>query len=224
VYDGPRDRLGGIALTKRTPNRFTIRTRSLALVGTLALCGLWLTPTLADDKSSAEYPNPQLARLDDLVGTWKVTEQHFNERGDEVASASGTEEIMWILDRHALKRSYQTSTTKTSYSAIGTFTWNDAEGRYRGVWFDNFSTSGPTVVNGKWDDNESAFVFVLEAKSRDGTALRHKVVERFEDERTRVATTYALNGDKAVKRLEVRYARTSPCPARTFMFGGPGVE
>lgn len=211
-------------LTRQNPNLFMTRTRSVALVGTVTLCGLWLAPALADNNDSVKYANPQLARLEDFVGTWKVTEQHFNERGDEVASASGTEEVIWILDRHALKRSYQTSTTKTSYSAVGTFTWNEPDGAYTGVWFDNFSTSGPTTARGEWDEEQSAFVFILEAKARDGTSLRHKVIERFEDERTRVATTYVLKGDEAIKRLEVRYARTSPCPARTMLFGGPQNE
>jgi len=211
-------------LTRRTRNLFTTRTGSFAGFGALLLYGAALSPAFAEEKDSVEYPNPQLARLNDLVGTWKVTEQHFNERGDEVASASGTEEIIWMLDRHALKRSYQTATTTTSYTAVGMFTWNESERVYRGVWFDDFSTSGPTMASGDWDEKQSAFVFILEAKGRDGSPLRHRVVERFEDERTRVATTYVLHGDKAVKRLEVRYARTSPCPARTFMLGGPDVE
>ena len=178
----------------------------------------------ADQGESTDFPNPQLARLDAFVGTWRVTEQHFNDRGDEVASADGTEEIIWMLDRHAIKRTYQTTAKASRFSAVGTFTWNDRAKKYVGVWFDNVSTSVPVRVQGDWDETEAAFVFLIETGAADGSTVRHKVVERFPDEKTRVATTYLIEGDQAIKRLEVEYRRTQPCPSRPSVIGGPEQE
>ena len=51
-----------------------------------------------------EYPSPKIAHLELFIGPWHVSEEHFNARGEVVATVKGTEEITWILDRHAIRR------------------------------------------------------------------------------------------------------------------------
>ena len=47
--------------------------------------------------------------------------------------------------------------------------------------------------------------------------MRHRVVERFIDKENRVATTYLLRGDEAIKRMEVQYQTVIPCPPAVRM-------
>jgi len=168
------------------------------------------------------YVNPETARLEQFIGTWKVTERHFAENGKIIASATGLEEITWMLDRRAIQRSYRTSSGKTAFHAIGILTWNGAEKKYHGVWFNNTSTTGPTIVKGDWPEESATLTMELEATAGDGSRLKLKVIERHIDHDKRVRTTYSIDGDQVVKRLEVSYERTIPCPAKMRILNGPG--
>jgi hypothetical protein len=171
-------------------------------------------------EKAVEFATPELARLDIFVGPWSVTEIHFNPRGEVIATVKGTEEITWILDHRAIRRAYSTSTGTTVFKANGTLTWNDAERKYHGVWFDNVSTAGPTTAMGSWDDETKTMLFHVESSGRDGSTVRYRVVERFADPQTRVATTYLLEGSNLVKRMEVEYKRATPCPAKAITILG----
>ncbi len=167
----------------------------------------------AGDREIGDYVNSETALLELFIGPWKVTENHFNKRGDVVATTKGTEEVRWIMDKHAIERNYITSTGSTVFRAIGLLTWNDALKRYQGAWFDNTTTSGPNSVKGEWNEDTRTMVFTIESSAKDGSTILHKVVERFVDKERRVATTYLVAGTNVVKLLEVRYKRTIPCPA-----------
>ena len=158
------------------------------------------------------FANPELARFDMLIGPWKVTETHFNPSGEQIATVKGTEKISWILDHHAVRRSYETQTESTAFEAVGILTYNQAQREYQGAWFDNASTSGPVTVRGVWKEDPRSFVFTLEAVTRGGAIVRYRVVEELPDEERRIATTYLLKGGELIKRLEVRYQRYSKCP------------
>ena len=166
-----------------------------------------------EERAPVDQVKPELARLEMFIGPWRVTETHFNRRGEVVATVKGTEEITWILDHCAIRRAYQSDSDTEVYRAIGTLTFNDIEGKYQGVWFDNASRGGPTTVRGEWDEKALTMVFTLESLGTDGSVVRHKVVERFVDEKRRVATTYLLKGAEIIKRTEVQYERAIPCPA-----------
>jgi len=155
-----------------------------------------------------------LTRLELFLGTWSVTETHYDRRGHVVATVKGSEEVAWILDHHAIHRSYQTQTGSGLYRASGMLTYNAASKEYRGVWFDNISDSGPTHIKGDWLEETKTMVFTVESIGADGETRRYKIVEQFPDEQRRVATTYLLSGDQVVKKMEVAYVRTMPCPAR----------
>ncbi len=167
-----------------------------------------------------EFASPELARLDLFIGPWSVTESHFNPRGELIATVKGTEEITWILDHRAIRRVYSTATDTAVFKANGTLTWNDAEKKYHGVWFDNVSTAGPTLAKGTWDDETRTMLFYVELSGRDGAAVRYRVVEKFTDPQTRMATTYLIEGSNLVKRMEVEYKRATPCPARAITILG----
>ena len=172
-------------------------------------------------EKTVEFASPELARLDVFIGPWSVTESHFNPRGELIATVKGTEEITWILDHRAIRRAYSTATDSTIFKAQGTLTWNDAEKKYHGVWFDNVSTAGPTTVMGSWDDATRTMLFHLESAGSAGATVRYRVVERFADPQTRVATTYLFEGSNLVKRMEVEYKRATPCPLKTLnIIGG----
>lgn len=159
-----------------------------------------------------EYVNAEMERLERYYGLWSVTERHFDERGQSVGVVKGREEVEWILKDHAIKRTYRTGTKPNVFEAIGLLTWNTAERKYRGVWMDNTSTLGPTTVTGEWNPKTEVFVFTLEAVGQDGKNLRYRVIEKFDDDDTRHATTYAVEGEQLIKRLEVQYKRAAPCP------------
>ena len=79
---------------------------------------------------------------------------------------------------------------------------------------DNASTLGPTTVTGEWNPKTEVFVFTLDAVGQDGKKVRYRVIEKFDDDDTRHATTYAMEGEQLIKRLEVQYKRAAPCPDR----------
>jgi len=175
----------------------------------------------AASEKAIEFASPELARLDVFIGPWSVTENHFNPRGELIATVKGTEDITWILDHRAIRRAYATATDSKVFKANGTLTWNDAEKKYQGVWFDNVSTSGPMTVMGSWDDETKTMIFQVESSGREGSTVRYRVVERITDPQTRVATTYLIDGANLVKRMEVEYKRATPCPAKAFgIIGG----
>lgn len=168
---------------------------------------------LAQDQTQPiEYVNAEMERLERYNGLWSVTERHFDERGQSVGVVKGQEEVEWILKDHAIKRTYRTGTKPNVFEAIGLLTWNTAERKYRGVWMDNASTLGPTTVTGEWNPKTEVFVFTLDAVGQDGKNVRYRVIEKFDDDDTRHATTYAMEGEQLIKRLEVQYKRAAPCP------------
>ncbi len=168
----------------------------------------------SDAQVESEAINPETARLELYIGPWTVSETHFDAKGSIVGKAKGTEEIIWILDRRAIRRTYTTGTQPFQYQAIGTTAWNNADQKYHGAWFDNASTTGPTIARGEWTDANRSFVYTLEGMNTGGTPRRFKVIEQFTDQEHRVATTYLLEGNEVIKQVEVSYERTTPCPAK----------
>ncbi len=153
-----------------------------------------------------------MARLEKYIAQWRVIEHHFNIDGDEVRTAKGTEEIAWVLGKRAIQRTYTTGIDSPDFRAIGMLTWDDVAKKYRGVWFDNLTTVGPTITQAEWNEGDQTMVYTLESLSKDLSRVRHRVIERFLDAENRVATTYLLRGDKTIKRLEVQYQTVIPCP------------
>ena len=171
-------------------------------------------------EKTVEFASPELARLDIFIGPWSVTESHFNPLGELIATVKGTEDITWILDHRAIRRAYSTATGSTIFKASGTLTWNNADKKYHGMWFDNVSTAGPTTVTGSWDDQTRTMLLQVESSGREGLSVRYRVVERFADPQTRVATTYLIEAGNLVKRMEVEYKRATPCPAKAITILG----
>ena len=202
----------------------------LAIIGAAAIgfsvtrmCYAQPAPGESGDGQSeeVEFANPETARLQMYVGPWRVTETHFNTRGEPVATVKGKEQVTWILEHRAIRRTYQTKTEITAFEAIGTFTYSEADKSYRGVWFDNVSTTGPTTVEGEWDEGNRTFIYSVESTAKDGSKVDYKVIEEFPDEERRIATTYLLRGSEVIKRLEVQYKRYVPCPTTlNRIFGG----
>ena len=186
------------------------------LLGFLALAVVEMAGVVlgAEDDGSIEYVSPEIARLEQFVGVWTVTETHYDAQGMIIAEVRGKEEIDWILDRRAIQRVYISGTQPNVYRAIGTLTFNDAEGRYDGVWFDNVSTTGPKAVKGEWTDGTRTMTYALESSDKGGSGTRYRVVDRFLDEKKRVATTYSVTRTGSTKRMEVRYERVSACPGK----------
>ncbi len=177
-------------------------------------------PRETEAEKPIDFPVPEMAPLELFIGPWSVTESHLDTRGQVIASAKGSEEINWILDYHAIRRVYTSSSGQKAFKAHGTLAWNAAEKKYHGVWFDNVSNTGPSIVKGTWDASTRTMLFEVESAGPSGP-LRHRVVEKFESPEKRVATTYQVDGSTLIKRLEVEYHRSKPCPdrLRTF-FGG----
>ena len=165
----------------------------------------------------------ELIPLDLFVGPWRVVENHFNARGEVIATVRGNEEISWVLDRRAIRRIYTTSTESSVFRAIGMLTWNAAEKMYHGVWFDNRAKTGPVTMKGEWFPESNTMEFTVETRGEDGSAIRYKVVERFVDEKRRVATTFLTTGGTVVKRMEVEYRRSIPCPDKIRAILDPDI-
>ena len=168
----------------------------------------------AKSDKSFEYAWPELKPFEDYFGVWKITEHHFDRRGKLVGKVEAAEEIAWMLERRAVRRTYTRSEGNPAYRAVGFLTWNDVLKRYDGVWFDNASSAGPTTVTGTWDEETRTMTFAMVSTAPSGATVRHKVVDRFNDDNHRTATTYLLERDKEIKLMEVKYKRTRACPAK----------
>ena len=148
------------------------------------------------------------------VGPWNVTQKFFDEKGTETGTFKGTEEIVWVLDHHAILRTYTTTIGDTIFRANGTITWSTADKKYKGVWFDNQSTAGPSTVIGEWNANDKAMIWTIDSTTNDGQKRQHRIVEKFVDEERRESTTYRIAGSQVIKELEATYKRTVPCPGK----------
>lgn len=171
-------------------------------------------------KQDIEFASPELATLDLFVGSWRVIENHFNTRGERVATVKGSEEIAWVLDNRAIQRTYTTTASASVFRAIGLLTWNESGKKFQGTWFDNNSTTGPTAVRGEWLPGSRTMEFTIESRDKSGSPVQYKVVERLLGLERRVATTYLVQGGKVIKRMEVEYERTIPCPDRIRVIYG----
>lgn len=183
----------------------------------IVIVGIGVSTLLAQParERTLEDPLPSEAYqpIEFYVGVWKVKEVHYNNYGAVIATVDGTEENRWILNKHAVQRIYITTSGESVFRAIGTITWNKDEQKYQGVWFDNRSTAGPSFFKGDWTPKTRTFVYQLRTDSKNNQTT-YKIVEQFVDEETRLATTYEINDGSVVKRLEVHYTRTVPCPPK----------
>lgn len=170
--------------------------------------------TVRDAKAVEETdaPNPETARLEVLIGPWRITETHFNSRGERIGQVDGTEEVTWLLDKHAIQRVYQTFSDTSSYHALGLLAYSVTNQEYRGVWMDNTTLNGPTQVSGLWSPESRSFIFELERTESDGARRRYRKIEELTDEQHRMATLYRVDGAEVTKILEVAYQRMVPCP------------
>jgi hypothetical protein len=165
------------------------------------------------DRKEILPPNPETDRLGVLVGVWTVTQNQFDRKGAVTRTIKGSEEIVWIVDHHAIQRTVTTVDGSTTNRAVGSLGWNTAEKKYKGVWFDNYSTCGPTTVTADWNDKEHILTYTLEAQEPGGAKTQYRIVEKFPDSEHREATTYRIEpGGVLVKELVVQYKRTTPCP------------
>lgn len=174
-------------------------------------------PSAKVETPAITFPCPELARLDVFTGAWNVVETHFDSLGKAIATVKGTEVISWQLDQHMLRRTYATATESMHFKTVGFITWNKHLKHYVGHWFDNRSLAGPALAQGEWQDEGRSMEFSLEGHAPDGTKAHYKVIERFEDDDHRIATTYQISGKDLTKRLEVRYERAGPCPSSQTM-------
>lgn len=169
-----------------------------------------------------EFVNAETGRLDVFVGTWRVAQNQFDMRGKLIGTLKGTEEVRWLLDHRAIVRTVTLNTESSVIRAVGMFAWDAAEKRYRGAWFDNYSTSGPSTAVGGWDETGRKMIWTLETKNAAGVAVQYRIVDSFVDDTRRESTTFRLSGDDVVKELVTQYERTTPCPSRSIVpvFGG----
>lgn len=180
----------------------------------LLAVGLLTTIATSQQKSTdAGAASSGLNMLERYLGVWKLTEHHYDAMGKVIATVKGTEEIAWVLDKHAIQRTYISTSESRTFRAIGMLTWNAAEGKYHGTWMDNASRSGPTIVKGDWDAKRSAMVFKYTLTEVTGVTREFNVIERFVEESKRIATTFEVTGQTVQKRTEVEYKRAVPCPA-----------
>lgn len=167
-----------------------------------------------DTEKPHVYAAPEFERLALFVGPWNVREKHFDETGQVIARVKGTEEVTWLLDRHAIRRVYRTGKDSSTYEAIGTLTWDDVKKRYVGAWFDNVSTTGPRTAVGEWQADTKTMVFTLTGTGVDGLTRTYRVIDRFLDPEHRSGTIFEIKGDQVIKKMEVTYERAVPCPGR----------
>lgn len=199
--------------------------RSLLLI--VCLCAASLPDSLAKLKEPADknpaFAVPELAVLDRFSGPWEVKESHFNKRGEVVATARGTEEGTWVLDRRTLRRTYTTGEEGSLYRAVGLISWDAGAKKYRGMWFDNTSANGPTTLAGSWDEAARAMTYSLYASDAEAKPVEFKVIDKFVEDERRVATTYRVTGGAIEKVIEVEYVRARPCPSNlgVIMEGKP---
>lgn len=195
-----------------------MRTVSKTL-GLIAATVIGSSAILADNRadSSPEFSAPEFEHLDFLVGSWKVEQKHLDASGSVIATAEGTEEITWVLDKHAIQRVYRTTTASTAFEAIGLLTWSAKAKKFEGAWFDNVPTAGSMRATGEWNQKDRTFVFQLEPLSGDGGDVSYKTIDRFETDTSRMAVTYQVKGSEITKISEVKYTRTTPCPAKLRM-------
>lgn len=191
-----------------------------AIAAALALTALALQgstdrpPTTHPDRAKL-FTVPQLADIDIFVGAWKVKETYFDERGVERAGREGTEEIVWMLDRHALLRRYNTAAGDSVYRAMGIITWNATAGAYACHWYDNAPAQGPSPRSqtGSFDPATATLTWEMKSESPGGAPQTHRIIERFVSEEERTTTTFAVSDGRVRKIMETRYTRAEPCPA-----------
>ncbi|MGB0716604.1 MAG: DUF1579 family protein [Phycisphaerae bacterium] len=185
---------------------------SVALLGFLAMGGSLLVGASPD--ANPEAQSLAFERLAMYLGPWIVTERHLDPRGNITATVDGTEEVTWLYADRAIRRAYMRTDESSSYRASGFLTYDAAEKRYEGVWFNNQATDGPINVSGTWNKNERTMVYSLTRRVGDQQEELFRITETFTSEKQRESVTYAVKDNKLIKLMEVQYVRTTPCPAK----------
>lgn len=171
-------------------------------------------PAGKDNRAVITPQSPEMAVLESITGTWRVIERHIDEAGKETV-VKGNEEVLWVLDGNAVRRTYVSGAASPKYEAVGMLTWNAATKRFEGSWFDNTQPNGPTTVAATWDADKHTMTYSLTATGPDGKPIHFETLDKVIDEEHRTATTFRRDGQRVVKVMEVTYERMIPCPQST---------
>jgi hypothetical protein len=119
-------------------------------------------------------PGAEHRKLDPLVGTWTAKFQVWHDPAGQPMEGNGTCVTSWALGGRFLEqRSFSTMPCGTEMEGIGYTGFDNATGKYVGLWLDSMST-GTLVSTGEADAAGKVFTFRGEMKGPEGVTMKYR--------------------------------------------------
>jgi hypothetical protein len=155
----------------------------------------------------AGTPGEGHKRLEPFIGTFAAAVRHWPTPGAEPFEATGTMVNEWVLGGRYLRQTYESDLGGTEFRGIGFWGYNNAAGRYEGVWMDSMSTA-IMGESGQCDGR----VWTMTGEGDDpstGKKVAKRSVIRLQDRDRHSMEMYYTGPDGTeAKAMEIQYTRT----------------
>jgi hypothetical protein len=149
-------------------------------------------------------PPPELKVFEKDVGTWDAEVAFFAAPGAPPHLSRGVAESRLIAGGRWLVTDFKNATT--GFEGHGVFGWDQARGRYTGVWVDPARTS-LVVADGAWDEAKRAMTFSAEAQFGDKKVRWREVTETKDADTQIFRSLFPLPGGGEFEMMTVTYRR-----------------
>ena len=148
-------------------------------------------------------PGAEHKKLDPLAGSWTFTAKMWMDPSKPPSESKGTSENKWIMDGRYLSQDVQGEMMGMKFAGHGLTGFDKAQGKYFGLWVDNFGT-GYSTSTGTGDQTGKVFTFIREeidpvTKQKS----KGKDVIRIESNDKYVMEMYKDEGGKEIKMMEI---------------------
>ncbi len=151
---------------------------------------------------------PELKRLEQFVGTWKVEHKMWHTPDAEPQLSHGTEVYKLILDGRALVSEFESAGPEGTFKGHGLTIWNVVKQKYQGVWMDIYSYNGPQISWATCDDEGKNWTWKSQMMGFDGKMMSMRGTQKILDKDHQHMEFYATGPDgKEFKMMEFKYTR-----------------
>lgn len=181
----------------------------------LLMCALVLAaPAAFAQEAKHEHEAPKIVPVGEeargmqaCAGEWDAVAKMWHGPG-EPKVARGKQTCKVILGGLAIAYEFESTDEVMPMKGFGVSMWNPTTKKFDAVWFDNYSWNGPALSEGTFDKATKTLTETMVSKMPDGSAMKMRLVTKYESPDKNVMTFYAPGPDgKEVRMMEITYTR-----------------
>ena len=167
-----------------------------------------MTDTTTDACTQAGTPGAEHERLDQFIGTWDAQVKMWMGPECDVDESQGTMVNSWELGKRFLRHDYSSQWHGMEFEGAGYWGFNNATGKYEGLWIDTVSSTGFNLEFGDCDDAGKTWNMAGEVDVPGVGKMKKRSVVTVKDADHHSMETYFQNPDGTeFKAMEIQYSR-----------------